>query len=239
MMNDPLRGPIVLFSGGLDSTVALYQAATKWPKDSITAMTFDYGQRNSHELIQARRICEQGGFRQLEVKLDGFRKTSSLLDPTAEVQKFTTLDDFMTAPSFNRSGFLPSRNMVFLSVACSYIDWDWYAAEDAGEGRDVELVVGFHGNDRMYDCSDRFCTYFAEALSIGLFDKVGYVVIHNLFDDMTKADVLRLATQLPGCLDAVKLTYSCYEAGPEPCGVCGECVVRKEAFKSLGLTEAA
>jgi 7-cyano-7-deazaguanine synthase len=48
---------MVLFSGGIDSTTALYWALDRY--DKISALTFDYGQRNRIELDMARKIAQK------------------------------------------------------------------------------------------------------------------------------------------------------------------------------------
>ena len=51
---------------------------------------------------------------------------------------------------------------------------------------------------------------------------------------MTKADVVRegLRLHVP-----YALTWSCYEGGDKPCGVCGTCRDRLAAFAANGCTD--
>lgn len=32
-----------------------------------------------------------------------------------------------------------------------------------------------------------------------------------------------------------ELTWTCYKEGPNPCGLCGSCEERNEAFKEVGI----
>ena len=49
---------VVLFSGGIDSTVCLAQAVKIYGNKNVIAVSFDYGQNNSKELIQSKEICD-------------------------------------------------------------------------------------------------------------------------------------------------------------------------------------
>ena len=53
---------VVIFSGGQDSTTCLYWAKSNW--DIVEAITFNYGQKHSVELIQSKHICELLGVKQ-------------------------------------------------------------------------------------------------------------------------------------------------------------------------------
>jgi 7-cyano-7-deazaguanine synthase in queuosine biosynthesis len=51
-----INSAVVLFSGGLDSAVALWWAKRKW---KIYALTFKYGKLNSNEVRSARRLAKR------------------------------------------------------------------------------------------------------------------------------------------------------------------------------------
>ena len=54
------------------------------------------------------------------------------------------------------------------------------------------------------------------------------------FVELNKADVVRMGTELNV---PYELTWSCYEGGDKPCGVCGTCRDRAAAFEANGLTD--
>lgn len=83
---------VVLYSGGVDSTVALYAALP-----DVHAIGFDYGQEHVEELEAAKAICADLGVPFEIVKLD-----VSFLSKRADGLVF------------------PNRNMIFLSVAAAY-----------------------------------------------------------------------------------------------------------------------
>ncbi len=56
------------------------------------------------------------------------------------------------------------------------------------------------------------------------------------FVNWTKAQVVKKGLELNVPYD---LTWSCYEGGTTPCGVCGTCVDRREAFRLNGVEDPA
>ena len=58
---------VVIFSGGQDSTTCLYWAKARY--DHIEAITFNYGQKHSVELQQAKAICEKEGVNHIVIDI--------------------------------------------------------------------------------------------------------------------------------------------------------------------------
>ena len=54
------------------------------------------------------------------------------------------------------------------------------------------------------------------------------------FVNKNKAEVVKLGLQLKV---PYELTWSCYEGGAKPCGVCGTCIDRKAAFEKNGVED--
>ena len=52
---------LVILSGGQDSTTCLYWAITRFGRDHVQALTFDYGQRHRLELDCARQVAALAG----------------------------------------------------------------------------------------------------------------------------------------------------------------------------------
>ena len=57
-MSKPTKA-VVVFSGGQDSTTCLFWAKKKY--EEVIALSFDYGQKHSDELICAKEICKKYG----------------------------------------------------------------------------------------------------------------------------------------------------------------------------------
>ena len=141
-----MKKAIVLLSGGLDSTTALYLAKSEGFGE-IYALTFEYGQKHDRELRAAREVARAAGVKEHKfVKLllnqwDG----CSLTDPKMEVPDGDLRRD--TVPDT----YVPARNMVFLSVAASYADA--LGVEDIYIG---DQVYGALNSIRIYSKDGQF-----------------------------------------------------------------------------------
>lgn len=205
------RKTVLIYSGGLDSTVLLYSLLMRG--DEVTALSVDYGQRHRKELDCAKAICLLRNVKHLTADLRGITHLlggSSQTDPTVPVPYGHYAEDNMKAT------VVPNRNMIMLAVAAATAishkaDWVAYAAHA--------------GDHAIYpDCRPPFIKAMNSVL--GLCD---FQPIHLLtpFDNMTKKQIVEL-----GILYSVPFekTWSCYQGGEYPCGRCGTCQERVMAF---------
>ena len=58
----------------------------------------------------------------------------------------------------------------------------------------------------------------------------------NANGNFTKTEVVRTGLRLHA---PYELTWSCYEGGTRPCGVCGTCIDRAKAFAENGIPDPA
>ena len=56
------------------------------------------------------------------------------------------------------------------------------------------------------------------------------------FIGMNKAQVVKMGLELKV---PYEMTWSCYEGGDQPCGVCGTCRDRAKAFEANGVSDPA
>lgn len=144
-----MQSKIVLFSGGLDSTVALVQALKTSSK--CLALHFIYGSKHElHETEAAEKTCKSLKVEMRTVKLPiaswGFK--SALLG-----------DSDMTA----KPAIVPFRNGVMLSIAAGIAE---------SEGYD-EVILSNHFSDEAYpDCREDFIEHMSEAVFLGTGKKV-------------------------------------------------------------------
>ena len=112
-----MKKALVLLSGGLDSTTALY-VAKEQGFDELYAITFEYGQKHDKEIKAAKAVAKAAGVKEHKfVKImlnqwDGCSLTDEKMDIHDGDINRTTIPDT----------YVPARNMVFLSVAASYAD---------------------------------------------------------------------------------------------------------------------
>jgi 7-cyano-7-deazaguanine synthase len=218
-----MKKAIILLSGGLDSSVALYLAKSKGFE--LYALSFDYGQRHERELQSARNIAKKAGVKEhhiINMQLDLWGG-SSLTDKDIEVE----------AGDINRTDvpvtYVPARNMVFLSTAASY-------AEAIG-ARDIFIGVSQVDYSGYVDCRQEFIDSMQETINKGTVcgaDENDPITIHAPFINKQKSDEIKMGVELG--VD-FSLTWSCYKGGEKPCGTCDSCLLRKKAFEEAGFND--
>lgn len=208
---------LVVLSGGMDSTVALYGELKRG--NDIECITFDYGSKhNPKERAMAARTCESLGvnLKVVTVPLDGLLK-SHLLSSGGDIPEGHYESEQM------KKTVVPFRNGIMLSLACGYAEsFDFDA-----------IVIGNHAGDHAIypDCRGSFIEGMAKAMKKGTYRRVR---LESPFCEITKADIATLGDGLGVDWES---TWSCYKGGEVHCGKCGTCVERKEAFELAGLED--
>lgn len=172
---------VVSLSGGMDSSTLLLRAIEKY--DSVTAISFDYGQKHRVELERAQQLvdyinencptdenCFNGctvNYRQ--IKLDGL---VDLLD-SALVQGGDDVPEGHYEQDNMKETVVPNRNKMFASIVQAVA---LSVANKTGETCDIAL--GIHAGDHAVypDCRQEFRDADDAAFRIGNWDadRVGY-----------------------------------------------------------------
>ena len=206
---------LVIFSGGLDSTVALYWARKQY--DYVEALSFEYGSKhNEIEYNHALKTCFKLNIPNTRLHLDFMRDfKSSLINgeiPTADYNEENM-----------KSTVVPFRNGIMLAIATGY-----------AESNDFDyIILGNHAGDHdLYpDCREDFTKAMQKAIKLGTYKDIEFV---SRFCNMSKADIVKLGSELN--VD-FSLTYSCYKGREKHCGLCGTCRERKQAFKDSNIKD--
>ncbi len=202
---------VVLASGGMDSTAALYEADTQ--HEVVGALSFNYGSKhNEREIPFAKWHCEQQKIAHRVVALDFMPRLikSALMKFGGAVPDGHYQQDTM------KQTVVPFRNGIMLSIAAGY-------AESVGaEG----VIIAAHAGDHAIypDCREEFMRAMNAAIQAGTY--VGVQLLRP-FIHLTKAQIVQRGDELG--VDFAK-TWSCYKGGGVHCGTCGTCVERREAF---------
>lgn len=209
---------LVVCSGGLDSTVALYGAVKKYGR--VEAVTFRYGQNHAkRENAAAKRICADLGvpLTVIDLSFIGRHFASSLLRGAGAIPEGHYAAKTMA------STVVPFRNGIMLSVAAGL----------AESKRLTNVVLGNHAGDHFIypDCRPDFIKGIGAAIAAGT---AKHVRVVSPFCEMTKGDIVRVGAKLG--VPFAK-TYSCYKGGKRHCGKCGTCVERREAFAQAGVSD--
>ena len=209
---------VVLFSGGLDSTVLLADQLARGRR--VTALSCDYGSRhNERELACAKALCESYGVHQLNMSLDFIGKMykSSLLVGGGDIPK-TDYDEASMAQTV-----VPFRNGVMLAAAAGLAE---------SIGADAVAIAAHGGDHNIYpDCRSEFLHAMGESIRLGTDTQI---TLLRPFAEISKTDIVRRGVKLH--VDFSK-TWSCYVGGDVHCGQCGTCRERREAFREAGVQD--
>jgi 7-cyano-7-deazaguanine synthase len=209
---------VVLFSGGLDSTVLVYDLLNEGA--DLKLLSIDYGQRHEKELKSSSEIAEFLGLEHEILRLPMLNNLlggSALTDPSISLPEGHYAEDSMKAT------VVPNRNMILLSLA---------AGHAISLQFDTVAYAAHAGDHTIYpDCRPEFATAMDEALKLCDWNTVS---LYRPFVQLSKHDLVRKGKQLGVPFEK---TWSCYAGNDKHCGKCGTCVERKEAFELVGLLD--
>lgn len=209
---------LVVLSGGLDSTTALYWALSKY--NEVETITFNYGSKhNDIENRYAKKTCEKLGIKNTVIHLGFINEyfKSDLLQSGGEIP-----EGYYTAENM-KSTVVPFRNGIMLSIAAGF-----------AESNDCNaIVLGNHSGDHAIypDCRPEFIDGIRKAIYEGT-EK--HIEVISPFCDISKTEIVKIGANLG--VD-FSLTYSCYKGQEKHCGKCGTCTERKEAFELAGVKD--
>jgi 7-cyano-7-deazaguanine synthase len=202
----------------MDSATLLYDLAASG--DQVEAVSVDYGQRHGRELSCAMRLCGHLGVRHDVLDLAGVGRLlvgSSQTDPNVPVP-FGRYDE----PTMKKT-VVPNRNMLLLAAA---------GAVAIARGCD-RVAYGAHAGDHTIypDCRPEFVGAMQAAFWLCDWSRIG---LHAPYLEMSKGDICRLGIDLGVPFGD---TWTCYVGGDKPCGKCGACTERAEAFEFAGASD--
>ncbi len=177
---------VVSLSGGMDSSTLLLRCLKEY--DSVTAISFDYGQKHRVELERAQSLINyikeetpsQTELRYRQIKLDGL---VDLLD-SALVTGGEEVPEGHYAENNMKATVVPNRNKIFASITQAVA---LSVANRTGETCDIAL--GIHAGDHAIypDCRQEFRDADDAAFRIGNWDaeRVGYFTPYLQGDKFT------------------------------------------------------
>ena len=175
---------VLALSGGMDSSTLLLRCLREY--DSVTAISFDYGQKHRVELDRAKDLCthilsEQAqmimmtsklvgshplnecSLKYKQIKLDGLVDLldSALVDGGDEVPEGHYEEDNMKAT------VVPNRNKIFSSIVQAVA---LSVVSRTGESCDIALGIHSGDHDIYPDCRQEFRDADMEAFKLGNWD---------------------------------------------------------------------
>lgn len=206
---------VLLLSGGIDSTTALY-TLVKAQKKTVFCLIFDYGQTLIKEVQiavnNAQRLKQDYKVVKIDLSFSDSRCSLISNTPIATGKTFEQIDAAVP------TSYVEFRNGILLSYAVMF-------AECHGIH---QIYGGFNGLDsgQYYDDTYEFVKAFESAANAGTSPDY-HVEICAPFSMMKKSEIVRTGISLG--LD-YNDTWSCYQNQDKPCGICDSCKQRERAL---------
>ena len=221
---------MVLVSGGVDSTTCLGIAVDKYGSENVIALSVFYGQKHDKEIKASQDVAKYYGVEHLYLDLEKifqYSECSLLAHSDKDIPQEAYSEQIKKTDGTPVSTYVPFRNGLFLSSAASIA---------LSKGCEV-IYYGAHSDDAAGsaypDCSDEFNKAINEAIYLGSGKQLKVVAP---FINKTKSEVVKMGLDLKV---PYEYTWSCYEGGDKPCGKCGTCIDRAEAFRLNGVKDPA
>jgi 7-cyano-7-deazaguanine synthase len=208
------KNPILLFSGGLDSTTLLYNL-----RPNVQALLFNYGQKHVKELNHAVATCKNAGVEHTVADISAIQPLIAKGSQSGAEE----VPDGHYAEESMKTTVVPNRNMIMLSLAIGFAI--------TSEAPSVYIAV-HSGDHAIYpDCRTEFilgmnvvsylCDWF-------------HVQVVAPYVALSKSQIVTLGEKY-GVPWAD--SWSCYKGKEKHCGKCGTCTERKEAFHLAGVVD--
>jgi len=215
---------VILFSGGLDSSTALYWAKRKF--SAVLAMMVNYSQRHVIETEMAQQVAKN-----LDVEAHLIQFPLKNIVYSALIDKDEKIPESLKT-SKNTDGvpftYVPFRNGIFLSLAAAF-------AESRGI---FNIVTGFNLIDTpdYPDTTEAFTKKMEDAINQGTSASITGKTfkIHTPLMGKSKKEIIQMGLEL-----GVDYSYSisCYRGEEIPCLKCPSCDIRDNAFKQINMED--
>jgi len=207
-----MKKAVIALSGGMDSITSFYWALDQGYE--LKAVSFFYGQNHSKELDMAKWNCEQMNVEHEIIDISFLGKI------TSNVSSLTSGSDNIPEGMYDadnmKSTVVPFRNGIILAVLAAYAEANECQA----------IICGVHAGDHAIypDCRATFIDAMNKAIGFGTYENIE-ILTPFLDDDKTDICYTGLSLNVP-----YEKTWTCYKGQEAPCGKCGSCVERIEAF---------
>ncbi len=217
---------IALLSGGLDSTVASFEAASCGPV--VECLVFDYGQHAAKQEIQAAKVIAKrlgAQFRCIELPfLAEVTQTALVMNEKIIPQiKMAQLDDRSAAEKSAQQVWVPNRNGLFLNIAACI-----------AEAKAIsEIVVGFNAEEAV-TFPDNSANFVNRAENFFELSTLAHIKIFAPTIGLNKTEIVKRGLELQVSFEYV---WSCYRGRKLMCGSCESCLRSIRAYRNAGMWE--
>lgn len=212
---------LVIFSGGQDSTCALFWAKKQYKE--VHALFFDYGQRHIAELESARIIASKANVPLHEVDLKGV-----LLPTNALMDAQQSLKEELQGNNIPKT-FVPMRNSLFFVVAFN---------RALGLGCS-SIITGLCKEDANHhpDTTDLFRKQIEQSCNTSLGAESEPIKILAPFATTPKHVVLQTMGHDVDLMEALAYSTTSYSGLYPPTDINNSNLLRAQSFKDAGIPD--
>jgi 7-cyano-7-deazaguanine synthase len=189
----------------------------------VEALSIHYGQRHKRELSSAVDIAQFYDVPHHKMNISSVFENmvgdSALTNPDVPVPEGHYADENM------KQTVVPNRNMILNSLAVGFA---------IANGFDTVAYAAHAGDHTIYpDCRKDFIGQLSRAIALCDWNPPS---LYAPFADIDKTDIAAIGNEIGV---PYEVTWTCYKGGEDPCGVCGSCVERNEAFDEFKTRDIA
>ena len=219
LLPDTDKNVVSVLSGGLDSSVMTYLLVRKYGNDRVSALSYNYHQKQVLELEKAAATCAHLNIKHkiLDLSILG----EIVQDVSANISGTTvampTIKDVLGDPT--PKTYVPFRNMILNSLAFSY----------AEASRADYIFSGLQSTD-LYGYWDTSPAFVERMNAVASLSRDVRPKLVAPFGELTKADEIAIAIELGGV--QFENTLTCYNPDEDgrSCATCPSCSERIQAF---------
>lgn len=221
------KNVIAILSGGLDSSSIAMLLVEHYGKDRVSAISFDYGQKQKVELTKAAELCEILGIghKVLDLSILGEIAKPFSANIAGSDVNMPTIQEVLASPQ--PKTYVPNRNMIMYSLVAA-------AAEVAG-AEYIFCGLQVHDQYGYFDTTQEWVDRMNHVLEL---NRMNPITIVSPFSALSKLDEIKIIEEI-GKLELFKHTLTCYNPheNGESCGKCPSCAERIAAFGKAGFKD--
>jgi len=205
---------VLILSGGMDSATLLWFLLARG--DDVRCLSINYGQRHSKELGFAAHLC---AITKVEHRIADLSVLRPFLAGSSQTDDSVAVPHGHYAAENMKLTVVPNRNALMLAVATAW----------AISSKSAAVAYGAHAGDHAIypDCRPEFTDAMEKVMLLCDFTPIK---LDRPFIHIDKGQICKLGVPF-------ELTWSCYKGKEVPCGKCGACQERQEAFAFAGVPD--
>ena len=226
-----------LFSGGFDSSLALFIYLHDNPKIVLKPVFFLYGQKPTDKELQAMKSMTED-LKEYAKQYGSTVEDCRIVDIGSDnkhVFSWSKASLLIGTPNDNEKVGLENRNMVLIACLLSLVmtEIDIQVARNK-----IDVITGFTNNyyDTKITFLDALNCFFK---SIGFFVELKAPLIEPKQKEKTSNKKLAKLVRNYDLTAKLRRSWSCYfpKADGSECGECDPCGKRREIFQEVGMKE--